>query len=241
MNYKKKQGITSASLPSSLNASAVVKPHVRCNLKMKEVRLIILLFTLTAIQGFGQIKYQEYKNYALEWDSLEHTNYLLDTSTGKRIKIDFRHSSKYQKHSFRHGFVYVSIGDMKGLMALDGTKLLDECHFIRFYEKDSLLTAWCHYTGWILMNFNGDTLQIQPQGPANYAPKVSGNIFPARALIDSIGLKFGYLDKGKWVIEPQFEDALPFENGYAKVKIDGKWSIIDANGTIIKEPLHDHE
>lgn len=48
--------------------------------------------------------------------------------------------------------------------------------------------------------------------------------------------KWGYIDKtGKFVINPQFEDALPFSNeGIGIVSLsDGKWQGIDKTGKVI--------
>jgi hypothetical protein len=43
--------------------------------------------------------------------------------------------------------------------------------------------------------------------------------------------KYGYIDTtGKIVIEFKFESALKFENGKAKVQLDGKWLTIDKSG-----------
>ncbi|GAB4336331.1 MAG: hypothetical protein OHK0038_14530 [Flammeovirgaceae bacterium] len=62
-------------------------------------------------------------------------------------------------------------------------------------------------------------------------------IFNAKAQIlpDPIpyrkGDKWGYSDKSKKIIIPiQFEEACPFEEGLAKVKMNGNWGFIDKNG-----------
>ncbi|MDW8114786.1 MAG: WG repeat-containing protein, partial [candidate division WOR-3 bacterium] len=52
--------------------------------------------------------------------------------------------------------------------------------------------------------------------------------------------KWGYKDKkGEIVIEPQFDEALNFSEGLARVKIGGKWGYIDENGTLVIEPKFD--
>lgn len=49
--------------------------------------------------------------------------------------------------------------------------------------------------------------------------------------------KWGFMDKeGKIMIEPQYEDARSFCNGYAAVKQNGKWGFINKEGTVIIEP-----
>ena len=49
--------------------------------------------------------------------------------------------------------------------------------------------------------------------------------------------KYGFIDKnGKVVIEPQFDDAGDFSEGFAQVKKDGKWGFIDKSGKVVIEP-----
>lgn len=49
--------------------------------------------------------------------------------------------------------------------------------------------------------------------------------------------KCGYIDEtGKAVIEPQFDDAKPFSEGLARVKIGEKWGFIDRAGRIVIQP-----
>lgn len=46
--------------------------------------------------------------------------------------------------------------------------------------------------------------------------------------------KSGFMDKtGKIIIPPQFEYALPFSEGLAKVGVDGKLAFVDTTGKII--------
>ncbi|MHA7056993.1 WG repeat-containing protein [Aquimarina sp. M1] len=52
--------------------------------------------------------------------------------------------------------------------------------------------------------------------------------------------KIGFVDKqGAWVIEPQFEKAKTFENGYAGVFNGNKWGFIDTNGKVVIEYQYD--
>lgn len=53
--------------------------------------------------------------------------------------------------------------------------------------------------------------------------------------------KFGFIDReGTWVIQPQFAQALPFDNGgAAPASIDGdNWGLIDRNGRWVVEPKY---
>ncbi len=50
----------------------------------------------------------------------------------------------------------------------------------------------------------------------------------------------GFIDKtGAFAIEPRFEGALDFSNGYAGVRIDGKWGYIDRSGAVVIAPQFD--
>lgn len=49
--------------------------------------------------------------------------------------------------------------------------------------------------------------------------------------------KYGFVDtNGEICIEAQYEDALPFTNGYAAVKIKGLWGYINSDNEIVVEP-----
>lgn len=49
----------------------------------------------------------------------------------------------------------------------------------------------------------------------------------------------GYIDnKGQWVIQPEFEDADDFFNGFALVKSYGSWGAIDKTGKFIIKPSY---
>lgn len=65
----------------------------------------------------------------------------------------------------------------------------------------------------------------------------------AKLFIDGTGAavqqdgKWGFVNvNGEIVIEPEFEDARSFSNGFAAVKKDGKWGFIDAQNNIVIEP-----
>ena len=52
--------------------------------------------------------------------------------------------------------------------------------------------------------------------------------------------KYGFIDKsGKVVIEPQFDSASNFSEGFACVEKDGKWGFIDKSGKVVIEPQFD--
>jgi hypothetical protein len=53
--------------------------------------------------------------------------------------------------------------------------------------------------------------------------------------------KYGYLNnKGEWEIAPIFDEAHNFINGYAAVKLDKGWGLIDKNANSILPPVYKH-
>ena len=57
------------------------------------------------------------------------------------------------------------------------------------------------------------------------------------AMFQTLDSKFGFVDKsGKVVVNPQFEYARPFNEGYAAVCQNKKWGFIDKTGKIIINP-----
>ena len=49
--------------------------------------------------------------------------------------------------------------------------------------------------------------------------------------------RYGYVNRaGKFVLEPQYEEALPFSDFIAAVKKDGKWGYINGEGKFVIEP-----
>ena len=53
--------------------------------------------------------------------------------------------------------------------------------------------------------------------------------------------KYGYIDQtGKFVIEPQYDDADTFcEDELARIQLDGKYGCIDKSGKIIIKPQYE--
>ena len=52
--------------------------------------------------------------------------------------------------------------------------------------------------------------------------------------------RYGYVNgAGKFVIEPQYEEALQFSDFLAAVKQDGKWGFINGEGKFVIEPRYE--
>ena len=68
-------------------------------------------------------------------------------------------------------------------------------------------------------------------------PAAAQDLKPVR---DKQTRKYGYQAKDKtWVIEPRFDDATRFKNGFAEVTIDGRKGLIDTEGTMILPAEYD--
>ncbi|WP_026652852.1 WG repeat-containing protein [Butyrivibrio proteoclasticus] len=85
-----------------------------------------------------------------------------------------------------------------------------------------------------LYSFKGKALCVIPD--TKCIPEASVYSEGLRALeVISTGLK-GYIDdEGRWAIEPKFEDAQPFANGRATVKLNGQMCVIDHDGNVVAE------
>lgn len=204
--------------------------------------LLSLAFCLLSLNSFSQGFHLQYLQYKIEFDSLENHYFVQDTLNQKRFMVDYPYTHYPGKVQFREGFVYVRTGDMKGLMSLQGEKLLEPCHFINFNSKDSLISAYiCNGHSWAFLDYNGKLLNKAPAGRSNYCPRLTEEINPAHVYDkDSKGLLWGYLDKGaQWVIPPKFEEAENFVWGEAKVKQDGKWGKINEQGEWVVQPTFD--
>lgn len=64
------------------------------------------------------------------------------------------------------------------------------------------------------------------------------SLFPADIEKDG-EIKWGYIDlAGKIAIPPSFDDARPFMEGLGVVRVGGLWGAIDANGTMVIQPIY---
>jgi len=87
--------------------------------------------------------------------------------------------------------------------------------------------------------------EVSDEEDIPYADEVDYN--GKRIFLDEEGLgiieiegKYGYIDKDKnLVIKAMYDDAYPFCNGDAPVKMNGKWGLIDKKGKYIIDPEYD--
>lgn len=87
--------------------------------------------------------------------------------------------------------------------------------------------------GWFYINSKGEKLLTN----ADHFYDFSDGYLRADD-IDAPGV-FGYKDKdGEWVIKPQYEACSDFYNGYARIRVNKLWGLIDKENKIILEPKY---
>lgn len=203
---------------------------------MKSISLLCGFFTISFALGQQTpiIDRYTYAQYKITKDTLRSLHIVTDTITGNSVEME--HVAWFER-----GFVYVKIGDMKGLMTPKGKRILWNGHFIRFNDQDSIISAYICSDSWIFLNYQGDTISSGKTPENNYCPLLEQDLNPAYVMEKNKDpqLLWGYLDrKARWKILPEFQAAQPFENGKAKVKIQEKWGMIDENGNYIVKPQY---
>ncbi len=86
---------------------------------------------------------------------------------------------------------------------------------------------------WIFIDFEGNEFIVGKDMKLH-------NYSEGRALIfDKIKDRFGYIDlEGKWVVDPKFNKAKDFHEGFARVLVGDKWGFIRTNGDWLVEPKY---
>lgn len=74
----------------------------------------------------------------------------------------------------------------------------------------------------------------------DFVENINPNPKASNLFVIKDGGKYGYIDStGKVVINPQFDEASPFQSGLARVRTDKKTSFIDTTGKIVINPSYD--
>ncbi len=78
---------------------------------------------------------------------------------------------------------------------------------------------------------------LRLQGPAQ-AERFRDGLASAKTFsCDADPFRYGYIDRhGRWVIAPTFDFAGDFEDGIARVELEGKWGMIDREGRYVIPP-----
>ena len=180
-----------------------------------------------------------HKNHQIRFNNCEKAHYVFDTIAKTKTKITIEYSEYNGAIRFKSGFLFKG-GDLKYLYTVQSKPLIRNAHFINFSDKDSIISAFICGGDWLFMNYLGDTLNFNHCGEQmmNYVPTLDNALNMAK-ILKSETVMIGYLDKkGKWVIQPRFSDAQEFVNGFAKVKINNKWGLINEKGDYVIEPTY---
>lgn len=130
----------------------------------------------------------------------------------------------YPKYSFHdivaeNGYYRLAVGQRYRIYLTATDELLDSKFVELRSATEDILTAHTN-SGYHIIH-----LQTGEISPAVLNLGLYGEgLFSAGTLY---GNKIGFVDaNGEWVITPQFEEVLPFSEGVAAVKVDGKWGYI---------------
>jgi hypothetical protein len=134
---------------------------------------------------------------------------------------------------FRYGRARVQLGKNWGFIDKDG----------KYISSPNLLWA---------REFSGDFAPVQSSDRVFALVDRSGKMtlldkvqqlhsgFTEGLMPAASGGKWGFIDTtGKWVVDPQFEAAWPFEDGLAPVRVGGRWGYIDQKGKFVVNPQYD--
>lgn len=143
---------------------------------------------------------------------------------------------KYNNIFFHDNQIFIS--DSKGLTILNSNDLKNELRFTKVINYKHLIdyevikTNDCDY----LVNENGAVIQVLDQFDYYIDLSLQGkyNYFMNdRGLVNKDN-KYGYIDSsGKTIINPIYNSASYFKDGYATVTSSNSYKIIDINGNII--------
>ncbi|HYG14182.1 MAG TPA: WG repeat-containing protein [Bacteroidia bacterium] len=132
---------------------------------------------------------------------------------------------------FSEGFSAVQVGKKWGLIDETG-KYIIEPKYDYLGSVNNGLAAYSLGDKYGFLNTEG-TETIRPQFAW------VGEFSEMLCVVRNSKGKYGYIDSsGKLIIECQFEYAMPFENGIAKIQLNNLWGKIDRTGKIIEPPTH---
>lgn len=120
-----------------------------------------------------------------------------------------------------------------GLLGRDGSEVLEPA-----YDEVRDLGDWQY------AELNGKTRLITKDGKFINDTEFDtvGHLSMFNLLVVKVNGKTGLLDieSNKYLVEPLYDEIYYFEDGYAKVKLNGKEGIIDRKGKVILEPVYDY-
>ena len=136
------------------------------------------------------------------------------------------------ENEFRDGLALVRNDDNFGYINRDGNTVIDfKYSEARPFSEKLAAVKISDKWGYIDRSEN---VKLSPQYIS--AGDFGNGLAPARRNSN----QFGYIDKnGSFVIDEQFDEALPFREDRAAVFLNGKWTFIDKSGNQIRSPEFD--
>ena len=109
--------------------------------------------------------------------------------------------------------------EMKIVCNMNNANIEKKENYVVIYSKDDMK----------YFDYSGNEISYKNLYPNNklYAKKING--------------KWGFIDKAdKLIIQNEYEMVTEFNNyGFAGIKKDGKWEVVNSEGTIIQEPIYE--
>ena len=137
--------------------------------------------------------------------------------------------AKYDLNSvFKYGFARVNVGGKYGYIDTTGKIIiaLQFCNADLFQENGLARVKVCYEID------RKNTSKYEYNYVDEDITEVSGEQYDST--------KYGFINRmGKYVINPQFDDALCFSDGLASVKVKNKWGYIDTTGNYMIKPQFD--
>lgn len=157
-------------------------------------------------------------NYSASWG-------YLDANGGLKLPYIYPDAG-----GFHDGRAVVSVQNQKGAIDVNGNMAVPAQYLVLGDFSEGLSYA-AKIKGWI--GFLG------PDGEEVISPRyAAAGIFVNgfAVAMDTVNYLYGHIDRtGEFRIPPVMQDALPFWEGLAAVKVDGKWGFTDTLGNMVVE------
>jgi hypothetical protein len=182
-----------------------------------------------------------YSHYEIVQGNYGGKSFVIDTLTKDSTELIIgKGSTPPNAFYFSHGLIVAKFGDLKGLMSLDGKVMVELAEYMRFFPKDSLVSAIDFHTSrWMLFDFQGTLLaSLDPLVRLEYddwntLANPEGTIFgvPFSNRSFAFGKTFALMDKtGTWLTAPVFDSIGTFANGKAPAKYHGHRGTVTEKG-----------
>lgn len=127
----------------------------------------------------------------------------------------------------------VRINDKWGIINREGDFVVElQSHVISFRHREGYVKG-IHCIGLMI----GDKRKVYLNKSKRIVDKIiAGNWGLSRFVVNN---KIGFIKDDYVIIEPKYDDADDFSCGFAKVKVLGKWGLIDLNGDYYFDPIFD--